>query len=264
MKHHHKWVYSLIFVIALMVVGAIILESPAVHKFISTEAIKGYVQDLGISGYLLFFIVLLLSVPFPIPSLPIIISGGYIYGLVTGTVLTIIATIVGSAVSFYLVRKLGKPFLERFVEKKQINHFTSIFQKRGTWTIAISYALPVFPADEISFILGLTKIKFRTFMIFCIIGTLPRSLILNYFGRNITTGLSLENILLLVVSLAIMLVYIFREKMKIFFFKEIREIEKEAGTVEKEMKNGIKDVEKDIEEEIEGKKNRKSYNYRKR
>ncbi len=244
-----------------MVVGAVILKSPAAHNLISTEAIKGYVQDLGIGGHLLFFIVLLLTVPLPIPSLPIIISGGYIYGLVTGTILTIIATIVGSAISFYLVRKLGKPFLERFVEKKQINHFTSIFQKRGTLAIAISYALPFFPADEISFILGLTKIKFRTFMIFCIIGTFPRSLILNYFGRNLTLGLSLENVLLLLVSVIIMSIYIFREKMKIFFFKEIREIEKEAGTVEKEVKKGIKDVEKEVEEEledkIEGKKKRK-------
>lgn len=231
MKHHHKLIYSFLFLIALMVAGAIILESLATRNIISTEAIREYFYNLGISGHLLFFIALLLSVPLPIPSLPIIISGGYIYGLVMGTALTVLATIVGSALSFYLAQKLGEPFLERFVEKKQIIHFSSIFQKRGTWAIAISYALPFFPADEVSFILGLTKIKFRIFLIFCIIGTLPRSLILNYFGRNLTLGLSPVNILLMAVSITLMCIYIFREKMKLFFFKELRALRKEMKTI---------------------------------
>ncbi|MBI2668590.1 TVP38/TMEM64 family protein [Candidatus Woesearchaeota archaeon] len=236
MKQKHRFFgYAVVVVIAL-IIAALAMYFPAWKQFSSPTFLRDYLLHLGNWGYFAYIILFVLSIPLPIPSTPVALVGGYLYGTVVGTILTLIATVIGASISFYLVRKFGQPLLERFVSKHHIIHFNHIFKKRGVNAALISYAIPIFPSDALNFLLGLTKMRWHTFLLVVLVGYIPRYIIINALGENLQTGFSVQTILWLVLSAVLLGIAVFREQIKRLIFKELRELEKEAEVVEKEIR----------------------------
>jgi len=209
----------------------------------------------GAWGYLLYVLLLILSIPLPLPSTPIALAGGYVYGVAVGTVLALLAALAGSLISFCLVRRLGKSFLERLVAKHHIIHLRHIFKKRGLSAVLVSYALPIFPSDAVSLILGLTPIRVGTFIWVFILGNIPRYLITSSLGQDLYSGISLKTVLFLLLAAIFILIAIFREQVKRLIFHEIKELEKEGKIVEQDVEQEVGIIEKDLG--LEKKKKRK-------
>ncbi|MBI4980894.1 VTT domain-containing protein [Candidatus Woesearchaeota archaeon] len=182
----------------------------------------------------------------PIPSTPIVFAGGYVYGTLVGSILAVIATVIGAAISFYLVRKFGEPLLELLMNKRHLEHFNHLFKKRGVSIALISYIVPVFPSDIVGLLMGLTKIRFHTFLAVAIVGNIPRCFVLNALGSDVYTGFTVKTFLLLVLVLIFAVMAIFREKLKRLMFRELRELEHEAVAVEKEVEREMGGVRKEV------------------
>ncbi len=225
-------------VIVIAVIVAI-YSIPGINKFSSPTYVREFLLNLGWIGYFVYIILVIASIPLPIPSLPIIFAGGYVYGTLIGSILAVIATVLGAAISFYMVRKLGEPVLEMLMDKRHLDHFSHLFKKRGVSIALISYIVPIFPADIVGLLMGLTKIRFHTFLMVVIVGSIPRSFVLNELGSDLYTGLTVKTFLLVGLVVIFVVMAIFREKLKKLMFKELRELEHEAVKVEKEVEKGM-------------------------
>ncbi|MAF99122.1 MAG: hypothetical protein CMH61_00775 [Nanoarchaeota archaeon] len=236
MKHkHHVWSY----VILVSILAAVFAASffiPSIKELASPENIRNTLLGAGTLGIFILIGLIALSVPFPIPSGPLVLAGGYVYGLIPGTIYALIGNVLGATFSFFLIHKFGRPLLEKFVDKKHIIHFDHLFKKRGPSIAIISYVLPLFPSDSISMILGLTPIGFPTFLAVLIMGHIPRYLIINSLGQDLHAGFTLQTFIILAIAIVFLLITIFREPIKKFLFKELKEVEHEVVKVEKEMK----------------------------
>lgn len=219
---------------------------PDFRDFASPPFVREYLLSLGNWGYLVYVVLFLLSIPLPIPSTPVAIAGGYVFGIVLGTALTILAALIGASIAFYLVRYYGEPLLEKVVSKHHLHHFMHIFKKRGLNGAIIAYAIPVFPSDSINFMLGLSKIRYHTFLLVVIIGSLPRYILITAFGQELLTGFTWKTIIVPILVAVYLLVAIFREKIKKVIFKELRELEKEAKVIEKDVEKDVEWVEKEV------------------
>src|SRR3989338_2063226 len=230
-----------------------------VSKLSSPEFIREIILSSGGFGYVMLVLLLLASIPLPVPSVPVILAGGYIYGTLLGSILSLFGIMVGSTFSFLLVRHFGKPLLKKLVDQHHITHFRHVFKKRGLAAVFISYAIPIFPSDAVSAMLGLTRISYRHFVMVVLIGHIPRILLINSLGEDFVTGFSAHTVVIISISLVFVALAMFREKAKKFFFKEIRELERETKVVEKDVERDFvkaeRTIEKDtkrIEEAIEG------------
>lgn len=255
MKQKHRLISYLILGFILLVLAVFAyFYWPSLKQFTSPSYIREYLFGLGIWGYLMFAFLLFLSVPLPIPSMPVAVLGGYLYGAFWGTILGLIAMILGSIVSFYLVRIYGLPLLEKLVDKHHIVHFSRVLQKRGNVGILISYAIPIFPEDALSLILGLTNIKFLTFLVLVIFGNIPRFILLNSLGDDLSVGLSWRTAFVFLLAIVFLLIAIFRKPIKRLLFKEIRSLEKESEkeivVVETKTRKEIRLVEKKLKKKI--------------
>ncbi len=232
MKRKHR---LLGYVIALAL-AAIILLLPYLFPAFKNLSSPTYLRELLISvgpfGYFVFIGLLLLTIPLPIPSTPVVLAGGYVYGTIFGSLLALTAGVIGGSAAFLLIRKFGRPLLERLVDAHHITHFNHIFKKRGTAAAFISFAIPLFPSDGVCLILGLTKMKFRTFLLLFVLAHIPRYLIINSLGSDLYSGFSPKTIAVLMGGAIFILVALFREKLKKAFFKELKELEDEAKTAE--------------------------------
>lgn len=238
-----------IIVLAIIILLSILPFFIDVKNFASPTFIRNLLINAGAFGYGLLILLILASVPLPIPSSPVILGGGYVYGTIVGSIVSLIGIVIGASISFLLVRRLGRPILEKLVDKHHIIHFNHIFKKRGAVAALISYAVPVFPSDAISGILGLTRMNYGTFLLLVVIGHIPRVLLINSLGQNLYSGLTTSTIVILVATLLLVLIAAFREKLKKFFFKELHQLEKGAKVVEKELEKDAKLVEIEVEGE---------------
>ena len=219
---------------------------PDFRDFASPSFVREYLLSLGNWVYLVYVLLFLFSIPLPIPSTPVAIAGGYVFGMVIGTALTLIATLIGASIAFYLVRYYGEPLLEKMVSRHHIRHFQHIFRKRGINGALIAYAVPVFPSDSINFILGLSRIKYHSFLLIVIIGSLPRYVLITAFGQELLAGFTWKTIIVPILVALYLLIAIFREKIKKIIFKELRELEKEAKVIEKDVEKEVKWVEEEV------------------
>ena len=127
MKTKHKiWGYIALGVL-LIVMAASTYFIPGFEKFTSPEHIRNILIELGNWGYLVFVILLIVSVLSPVPVTPVILAGGYVYGLMTGSLLALVSIIVGGSILFLLGKKLGEPLLKLLVEEHHIKHLQHIW-----------------------------------------------------------------------------------------------------------------------------------------
>ncbi len=229
MKEKHRWYGYVIFAAVLLAFIALYFIFPDIQKFADPEFLRNYLRSLGGNAYFIYVLLLLATIPLPIPSTPVVLAGGYVFGLIGGTLLASLGAIIGGTVTFYLTRIYGKPLLEKMVDKHHIKHFNHVFRKRGIVVALISFSLPLFPSDAVHALLGLTPIGYPVFLVLVIVGHIPRYLIVNSLGADLHAGFTPMTIIIIIAAIILVLVAAYRERLKKFFFKELRELEKEIG-----------------------------------
>ncbi len=257
MKTKHRLIgYILLGVAVLVVFFAAQRYLPNVQQFTSPQFVRDYLLSLGNWGYFMYIILFLLSIPLPIPSMPLAIGAGYVYGFFTAMILTMIGVVAGASIAFQLSRYFGEPLLEKVVSKHHIIHFNHIFRRRGINGAIIAYAIPIFPADSVNFILGISTIRYHQFLLAVILGSIPRYVIVTALGQELLTGFTIKTIIVPILAAIFVLIALFRERIKRVVFKELRfiehEVEKEVEWVEEEV--GLKEKPKPRKLRKKGKK----------
>ena len=96
------------------------------------EAIANYLQQYGAVGPVILFLILMFQVFFAfIPGHAIIISGGYIYGLMIGASITQVSTVLATQIAFYLARIAGRPFVDRLCPTHIVDKWNALAEKQG-------------------------------------------------------------------------------------------------------------------------------------
>lgn len=103
--------------------------------------------------------------------------------------------------------------------------------------------MPIFPADSLNFLLGLTNIKYAAFLVILILGSIPRYVIVTSLGENLLAGITIKSAITMGAAVIFILIAIFRERIKLILFKELKEIERE---VEKEVRKDVEKAEKEV------------------
>lgn len=171
----------IIFVFIILVI-AFSLWSPELP---SREVLDELIQKYGSLGPLAIIGIIILEVIIaPIPGSIIPIAVGAIYGVFLGTLYTWIGNVIGSCIAFWIARKLGRPIVKKIISEEKIKRYDN-FLHRNKFLMWIVYIVPIFPIDIISFVIGLSAVKFKRFLLVITIGFIPYLLILNFFGQQL-------------------------------------------------------------------------------
>ncbi len=130
----------------------------------------------------MFFAMIIQAFAIPIPSEFVLICGGAAFGLLSGWLMGALGSVVAALIGFFISRKGGRSFALRFIGHKGIEFSDNWFNRWGVWAVLLGRFAPFIPFDVISYSAGLTKMKFRSFIIPTVIGTLPRALFYAFLG----------------------------------------------------------------------------------
>lgn len=123
------------------------------------------------------------------------IAAGYIFGVWEGFLINWIAKVIGTLISFYIARHLGRRLVQRFVDPSTIEKYDAIFS-RSTIIWFLIYSVPFFGPDELPFLAGLSSIRAVVFLPLALLAHVNKSLFLAYLG----SGMSLDDPVFIVVT----------------------------------------------------------------
>ena len=148
---------------------------PLIRFVREPERFQAWVDAQGVRAPLLFVgMVVLQIVVAIIPGEPLEIAAGYAFGALEGTLLCLIGALVGRVAVFLLVRRFGVRAVEVFfpLEKVQSLRFLQNEKKLTFWVFFLFF-LPGTPKDVLCYVVGLTDLPLRSWLIISAIAPLP-------------------------------------------------------------------------------------------
>ncbi len=120
------------------------------------------------------------------------IGGGFFFGLWWGFLIVLVGNVAGAALSFYISRWIGKRWLRRrLMRNATIEALEPAVEREGWKIILLSQLHPLFPTSLLNYLYGLTRIRFRTCMLWVSIGQAPGLFLYAYLGTLGQLGLKL-------------------------------------------------------------------------
>lgn len=202
-----KIIIALVSVIAFILV-IYFMNKYNIFKDYSPTQIKEYINSFGLLSPVIYLLVLTILPLVLFPDSVIVIAGGMMFGVVNGSILTIIGSFLGATVSFYISRVFGKRVIEKFIKKDMVN-LSEHSKKKGFIIILLLRLIPVFPFKIVSYSAGLSNIKFKDFTIATVLGSMPGIIVYTNLGdktNEVGSSSFYISILLLVLLFAVTLV----------------------------------------------------------
>ena len=131
---------------------------------------------------LLFVMMIIQALAIPIPSELVLIAGGLAFAFPAGWLVGALGSIFAALVGFFIARKGGRSLAIKFVGEKGIAFADNWFNRWGAWAVLLGRFAPFIPFDAISYSAGLTTMKWKSFLVPTLIGTLPRTLFYTSLG----------------------------------------------------------------------------------
>lgn len=169
----------------------IYLEYPElIGQFRTMESTNDFLaryEGIGIFIYVgLQIIQVLVSI---IPGQVVQFAGGYAYGFWLGYLLAILGIGVGTVLSFYLARFLGRDAMHVIFGKERITKFINqLNSKKAFAVILILFVIPGIPKDLIVYAAGVSEFRFRIFFILSLTGRTPALMITIMMGSMLHKG----------------------------------------------------------------------------
>ena len=190
--------------------------------FADIDNLKTFLDGTGIFAPVAFILIQILQVVVaPISHYAMMAASGAIFGLWTGTLLNYVGSSIGSIIAFLLARKYGRPLVNRIVSKKIMDKYESAVQKVGFFGLFLIYFLPVFPDDEIIYLVGLSKMSFKDFLAATLFGRLGGAFGMAFVGATLAAPTKIGIIIILMLCIFGALVFSFRGRLERYFDKLI-------------------------------------------
>lgn len=185
MQKENKNVIKVISIAISIITIILLINKFNIFKGYGPNEIKEFIQGKGIMAPVIY-VSLLSSLPLLLfPDSVLVIAGGMIFGLFWGSVLTVIGSLIGAALAFFISRKLGQQVVKKLI-KKDLVFFDKNDKKGGFFLILILRLIPLFPFKIVSYSAGLSDIKFKDFAIATTLGSLPGIIVYTNLGDKTT------------------------------------------------------------------------------
>ncbi|MDR1358101.1 MAG: TVP38/TMEM64 family protein [Coriobacteriales bacterium] len=183
---------GLLLFIALMVTIGVLLVPYYEHltteegRLQLIEEIKGAgIAGVGICLGLQFVQIVVAFIPGEVTQLAI----GAIYGPLLGSLITALGALISSLFIFFVVRKLGGPFVQGMIGTKNSKVLDFLHKDRNLNAITfILFLIPGLPKDVFTYLFPLTTIRPLNFFVLSTLGRIPGIVASAYIGSAAVQG----------------------------------------------------------------------------
>ncbi len=179
-----------VLLLAALVAGYLAFaNSPELQRMLRPEAVRGLLDDLGPWGPAALVGGMAVAIVFsPVPSAPIALAAGAVYGHTWGTIYAVVGAEIGALIAFGLARILGRPFVSRILPGHLLDEADG--DGRSQWLLAggvlVARLFPFISFDAVSYVAGLTRLRLSLFAGATLLGMVPMTFLFAHLGGAMT------------------------------------------------------------------------------
>lgn len=166
-------------------VAAFVIASKLLIENVLGIDVEGLVQrwmaHAGAGSAALLIGLLAADLFLPVPSSLVMVLSGAAFGVLWGSIFSLIGSIGGEWLGFELVRRYGLAASRRLVGDEDLTKMRAMMARHGAAAVLVTRALPVV-METMSVVAGLSTMPRRSFLAASLAGTLPVAVIYAYAG----------------------------------------------------------------------------------
>ena len=175
-----KLAKKLIVIFIIVDIAAALLFLPFRDWFTHFEA---YVKSLGSIGPIVMAAAYVVTTILFVPGSALTIGSGTLFGLRTGFLVVLIGANLGALCAFLLARTLLREKVTKWAEgNAKFRSLDRAIGRQGFKMVFLSRLSPVFPFNLLNYLLGLTAIPTRAYILANLFGMLPGMFLYVYIG----------------------------------------------------------------------------------
>ena len=152
---------------------------------VNPEFLFTFISNYPLMAPLIFVGFYALSVLLMVPTLPLNLGAGILWGALWGGLIATAGSGLGAIGSFAIVRTtLGQPLAQRF-DNRFVVWLQNELETKGWKVVAFTRLNPVFPSGPLNFVFGLTSICFSTYIWSSLAFIFPPALAFAIIGHEV-------------------------------------------------------------------------------
>lgn len=187
------------------------------------EKFKEFIISFGPLAKIVFiFFHIIQVIVFMIPGEVIEAAGGYVFGAWRGILLSLIGINIGVSILFLLAKKYKESLVNKLIPQSIREQFQKILNtKKLTLIVFLIYLVPGIPRDGLVLICGLSKINFKSFMLYSTLGRMPALIMSSYYGQNLALG---NKAIIIVATIVIVMAFLVGVIFKEDIYKRLEKV----------------------------------------
>lgn len=188
---------------------SMLFEPDGLDRMIESIQSQGPVGVLILLGLQLLQIVVAF-----IPGEVVQVAAGMLYGPLFGTLIVLLGCVISSSLIYMLVHKLGAPFVRAMVDEKHLVKFYE-FERSGKLNLIvfILFLIPGMPKDVFTYLVPLTNMRMRAFLVLSTVGRIPGVIISTYAAAGLADGDITTSLIIFGIAAVLMILgIVFRDK----------------------------------------------------
>ncbi len=142
-----------------------------------------FVQSHGLWGAIIFILLHIVATMLGVPGVILTIVGGVLFGLIWGSVLSLVGATLGAMGAFWMARYLLLDWAQKRVrDRKLLCTFNqAVLQHPFSFVLIVRFA-PISPFNLVNFLFGMTTIHWFPYGLGTLIGIIPGAIAYTWIG----------------------------------------------------------------------------------
>ena len=141
-------------------------------------ALRDWIHSLGSLGAVVFVLIYVGATVAALPGLTMTIAAGAIFGSVAGVIVVSIGSTIGASLAFLIARYFARDAAEKWLSSREtFKKLDDLTKKHGAVIVAIVRLVPLFPFNLLNYGLGLTNVRFWTYVLWSWLCMLPGTIL---------------------------------------------------------------------------------------
>lgn len=154
------------------------------HGYISMDGIVAFLHEHPVLAPLLFMLVYAIGPSIFLPSLPLTLGAGFLWGPFWGVVFSIVGATIGASVAFLLARYVMHDTVKNRFGQERWQTLSGTVEQHGWKAVAFARLVPIFPFPVLNFLFGITPISFFHYVWSSFVFMLPACIAYVAFGSS--------------------------------------------------------------------------------
>jgi uncharacterized membrane protein YdjX (TVP38/TMEM64 family) len=156
-------------------------------------------------GMALFILAHVIATALGLPGAVLVIAGGAVFGLVWGSIASVVGATLGAIAAFYIARGLMHGWVEqRFGHHPALKKLNQMVRgNRFNCVLSVRFT-PISPFNLVNFLFGLTAIDLKSYALGTFIGIIPGTIAYTWVGASGSRALQGEGMVQLLLALSLL------------------------------------------------------------